>query len=245
MQYNVESSSSEPRCSISWPAQNLQSLHIHGRSDNEHRKSAVLVESHVNRTSKPSHVLFAGSSSFLECTRFQADTDSFQELSLKCGITQLDLWGAISNSSNIQVLLGGRVTALTLSCTSFQHLRTGLAQNSTLQSVHLPTQFEARPQATSYTFKWHPNTYNHFKADMPDRCVLTVISNQNLLLHFAILLFLSQQLAAFEEDELRFICWHFVHLFAMIGRMLRFCFRCWNPFWHHFLQWSFGLILSI
>ena len=203
--------SSELQCSISWPIQNLQFPHIHGRSDSERMKSVDQVVLLFNRISKPFHVLFVGSSSYQECTRFQASTNSFQELNLKYDRAQLDLLGAISSLSSIQVLLNDRAIVLTLFCTFFQHLRTYLAQNSTLQSVHLPTQFKARFQAASCTFKWHPNTYNHFKINMPGQCVSIIISNRNLLLHFTIQLFLSQQLVAFEEDELQFICWHFAH----------------------------------
>lgn len=129
---------------------------------------------------------------------------------MKYDRAQLDLLGAISSLSSIQVLLNDRTIVLALFCTSFQHLHTDLAQKSTLQSVHLPTQFEARLQAISYTFKWRPNTYNHFKANMLGQCVSTIISNRNLLPHFTIQLFLLRQLIAFEEDELQFICWHFV-----------------------------------
>ena len=208
-------------------------------------KSVDQVILPVNKISKPFHVLFAKNNSYLECTRFLVDTNSFQGLNLKYGKAQLDLWDAINSLSSIQVLPGGKVIALTLSYTFFQLLHIGLAQNNILQSMHLPRQFVARLQAIFYTFILHPYICSHFKVDMLIQCVLVIILNQNLLLHFAILLFLLQLSITFAIDELRFVYWHFVRLFVMINLRLRFCFRHWNPFSHHFhyLQWSFNLYL--
>lgn len=185
----------------------------------------------------PFRVLFIKNNSYLECTRFQAGTNSFQALNLKYGKAQLDLLGAINNLSNILVLLDDKAIVLTLSYTSFQLLHIGLAQNSILQFMHLPRQFVIILQATFYTFKWHLNICNHFKVDMLNQCVSIIKLNQNLLLHFTILLFPLQQLITFAKDELQFVCSHFVHLFVMINLRLHFCFRCSIPFSHHFLHY--------